>query len=250
MEENVEKEQKSKIIKKYIFISFLTLSIIISTLLIVKYNVEGEKNLPFEIEKISIKSSLDTKSNQSENIWDLSIIQNNDIYIYFKKNEKLDKEVQKIKIDNLQITRNKEIGTTKLFLPTSNDIKTNFKNSTEDYSKKGIEYTVNNVDNMEKQEISSNGGMLAFRISNQDLAEYVSNEDAELQYNGTLLQKAGITEQDIKITASMDITIEISKKEKYKGTLTLELPIEDFNEKSILGTEKTDLSDVIFKRSE
>ncbi len=88
MEENVEKEKKSKIIKKYIFISFLALSIIISTLLIVKYNVEGEKNLPFEIEKISIKSSLDTKSNQSENIWDLSIIQNNDIYIYFKKNEK------------------------------------------------------------------------------------------------------------------------------------------------------------------
>jgi len=40
------------------------------------------------------------------------------------------------------------------------------------------------------------------------------------------------------------------QKEKYKGTLTLELPIEDFNEKSILGIEKTDLSDVIFKRSE
>ena len=138
MEENVEKEKKSKIIKKYIFISFLALSIIISTLLIVKYNVEGEKNLPFEIEKISIKSSLDTKSNQSENIWDLSIIQNNDIYIYFKKNEKLDAEVQKIRIENLKIKRNKEIGQTKLFIPTSNDIKTNFKNSTEDYSKKGI----------------------------------------------------------------------------------------------------------------
>ena len=250
MEENVEKEKKSKIIKKYIFISFLSLSIIISTLLIVKYNVEGEKNLPFEIEKISIKSSLDTKSNQSENIWDLSIIQNNDIYIYFKKNEKLDSEVQKIRIENLKIKRNKEIGQTKLFIPTSNDIKTNFKNSTEDYSKKGIEYTVNNVDNMEKQEISQNGGMIAFRISNQDLAEYISNEEADLQYDGTLLQKAGITEQDIKIAASMDIIIEISKKEKYKGTLTLELPIEDFNEKSILGIEKTDLSDVIFKRSE
>jgi len=123
-------------------------------------------------------------------------------------------------------------------------------NSILDYSKKGIEYTVTAVDNMEKQEIGQTGGILAFRISNQELANYVSNEEAELQYNGTLLQKAGITEQDIKITASMDITIEISKKEKYKGTLTLELPIEDFNEKSILGTEKTDLSDVIFKRSE
>ena len=135
---------------------------------------------------------------------------------YFKKNEKLDSEVQKIRIENLKIKRNKEIGQTKLFIPTSNDIKTNFKNSTEDYSKKGIEYTVNNVDNMEKQEISQNGGMIAFRISNQDLAEYISNEEADLQYDGTLLQKAGITEQDIKITASMDIIIEISKKKNIK----------------------------------
>lgn len=250
MEENMEKEQKSKIIKKYIFISFLVLAIIISILLIVKYNVEGEKNLPFKIEKVIIKSSLDTQNNDSENIWDMSIMQNNDIYIYFKKNDEIEEVVQKIKIDNLQVSKQKDIGTTKLFLPTTNDIKTNFKNSTEDYFNKGIEYTTNNLDNMEKQEISRNGGMLAFRISNQGLADFISNEETEVQYNGTLLEKAGITEQDIKITVSMDITIEMSQKEKYKGTLTLQLPVENFEEKSIINKEITDLTDVIFKRSE
>jgi len=234
-----------------VVVVILALVITVICLLMLKYAVEGENNMPFELSQLIVVSTAEgVENNKNENIWNFDLIQNNDIYIYFKKNEKLDSEVQKIRIDNLQIKRNKEIGSTKLFLPTSNDIKTNFKNSTEDYSKKGIEYTVNAVDNMEKQEIGQTGGILAFRISNQELANYVSNEEAELQYNGTLLQKAGITEQDIKITASMDITIEISKKEKYKGTLTLELPIEDFNEKSILGTEKTDLSDVIFKRSE
>lgn len=246
----MEKEIKSKVIKKYIFISFLLLAIIISTLLIVRYNVEGEKSLPFELEKIIIKSSIDTQNNESENIWDLSITQNNDIYIYFKKNNSFKTNIEKVKIDNFQIIKKKEIGTTKLFLPTSNDIKTSFKNSTEDYIKKGIEYTTNTVDNMEKQEISKDGGMLAFRISNQELATYVSNEETEINYDGSLLKKAGISEEDIKITAKMDITIQVSQKEKYKGTLEVELPVENFEDKSIVDKQITDFSKVIFKRSE
>lgn len=246
----MEKEIKSKVIKKYIFISFLLLAIIISTLLIVRYNVEGEKSLPFELEKIIIKSSIDTQNNESGNIWDLSITQNNDIYMYFKKNNSFETNIEKVKIDNFQIIKKKEIGTTKLFLPTSNDIKTNFKNSTEDYIKKGIEYTTNTVDNMEKQEISKDGGMLAFRISNQELATYVSNDETEINYDGSLLKKAGISEEDIKITAKMDITIQVSQKEKYKGTLEVELPVENFEDKSIVDKQITDFSKVIFKRSE
>lgn len=246
----MEKEIKSKVIKKYIFISFLLLAIIISTLLIVRYNVEGEKSLPFELEKIIIKSSIDTQNNESENIWDLSITQNNDIYMYFKKNNSFETNIEKVKIDNFQIIKKKEIGTTKLFLPTSNDIKTSFKNSTEDYIKKGLEYTTNTVDNMEKQEISKDGGMLAFRISNQELATYVSNDETEINYDGSLLKKAGISEEDIKITAKMDITIQVSQKEKYKGTLEVELPVENFEDKSIVDKQITDFSKVIFKRSE
>ena len=170
--------------------------------------------------------------------------------MYFKKNNSIETNIEKVKIDNFKIIKKKEIGTTKLFLPTSNDIKTNFKNSTEDYIKKGIEYTTNTVDNMEKQEISKDGGMLAFRISNQELATYVSNDETEINYDGSLLKKAGISEEDIKITAKMDITIQVSQKEKYKGTLEVELPVENFEDKSIVDKQITDFSKVIFKRSE
>ena len=84
----MEKEVKKRILKKYIFISFLLIAISVSILLMVKYNVEGEKNLPLELNKIIIKSTINAQSNASENLWDLNLEQNNDIYIYFKKNDK------------------------------------------------------------------------------------------------------------------------------------------------------------------
>lgn len=81
----MENEVKKRIIKKYIFISFLLIAISVSILLMIKYNVEGEKNLPLELDKVIIKSSINAKSNQSENLWDLNLEQDNDIYIYISK---------------------------------------------------------------------------------------------------------------------------------------------------------------------
>ena len=75
----------------------------------VKYNVEGEKNLPLELDKVIIKSSINAKSNQSENLWDLNLEQDNDIYIYFKKNDKVDQKIESIKIANMKIEKAKEI---------------------------------------------------------------------------------------------------------------------------------------------
>ena len=124
----MEKEVKKRILKKYIFISFLLIAISVSILLMVKYNVEGEKNLPLELNKIIIKSTINAQSNASENLWDLNLEQNNDIYIYFKKNDKVETKVESIKISNIKIEKAKNIGNLEVLLPTSNDIKTNYKN--------------------------------------------------------------------------------------------------------------------------
>ena len=246
----MEKEVKKRILKKYIFISFLLIAISVSILLMVKYNVEGEKNLPLELNKIIIKSTINAQSNASENLWDLNLEQNNDIYIYFKKNDKVETKVESIKISNIKIEKAKNIGNLEVLLPTSNDIKTNYKNSTENYLDKEIEYAANTSDNMEKQEFCQDGGMIAFRISNKDLANYISNEDTEIQYNGMLLDKAQISQDDIKLKATMDITLIVSEKEKYKGTITIYLPVGEFQEKSVIDKEITDFSNIIFKRSE
>ena len=79
--------------KKYFHISMLIviLTIIVFSvgLLILKYNVEGETNMPFNLTKISVISSVEGIDKDSgENKWAFDIYQNNDIYIYIDKNEK------------------------------------------------------------------------------------------------------------------------------------------------------------------
>lgn len=246
----MDKEAKKMVLKKYVFIFFLLIVIAIAILLMIKYDVEGEKNMPFKLDKIIIKSTIDAQSRESENLWDLSLTQNNDIYIYIKRNEEkeLEEKIKSIKIEQLSLENKKELGTVKVFLPTSNNIKTNFIKSTEDYIGKTIEYRASTTDNMEKQEICQNGGMLAIRVSNQEVGEYISNEGDELTYDGTLLGKAGISEENLKFKTKMDIIIETTDDEKYKGTITLDMPAQDFGEKGVVDREIIDFSDVVFKR--
>ena len=248
----MEKEVKRRIIKKYIFISFLLIAIIMSILLMVKYNVEGETNMPFKLSKIIIKSSVDAQSNESENLWDLDLMQNNDVYIYIEKNKNASSEekIKSVKIERMTLVSKNKVGNIQVLLPTSNNIKTLFKDSTADYLNKSIEYTASTLDNLERQEICQDGGMLAIRVSNNGLGKYVANEGDEIQYNASLLEKAGITEEDIKFTLEMDLIIQTEDDKKYKGTVSLDLPVDSFKNSGIVDKEITDFSNVIFKRSE
>ena len=98
----MELKSKKKVLKKYAFIAFLVIAIIISILLMVKYNVEGEKNLPLTLKEIDIISTIYAQSTNGENILESSVEQDNDIYIMFQKNEKIDSKVESIKIENLK----------------------------------------------------------------------------------------------------------------------------------------------------
>ena len=85
---------QDQIIKKiiHIFIAIL-ITVLIATiiaLLILKYNVEGEDNLPFELSKIMVISTAegnDIEGEQTENKWNLKLSQNNDIYLEISKNK-------------------------------------------------------------------------------------------------------------------------------------------------------------------
>ena len=51
-------------------------------IIVLKYHVEGEGNLPFELSKISIISNVEGNDNEDPNSkWNLTVNQNNDIYI-------------------------------------------------------------------------------------------------------------------------------------------------------------------------
>jgi len=249
----METEAKKRILRKYIFIAFLLLITAIVILLMIKYNVEGEKNMPFKLSKIVVQSTIDTKSREGTgNLWDVELTQNNDIYIYIEKNKNIESES---KLKSIKIKRTSSIvkpkkGQISVLLPTSNNINKIFLNSTENYLNKTIEYNANTSDNLEKQEICQDGGMIAFRISNQNIGEYISNEGDEIKYDKSLLDKAGIDESELKFTAEIDLVIELSEDEKYKGTISLELPTDTFENRGSITTEITDTSKIIFKRNE
>ena len=85
---------QDQVIKKIIRIfTAILITILIATiiaLLILKYNVEGEDNLPFELSKIMVISTAegkDIQNEQTENKWNLKLSQNNDIYLEISKNK-------------------------------------------------------------------------------------------------------------------------------------------------------------------
>ena len=107
-----------KIIRIFIAILITILIATIIALLILKYNVEGEDNVPFELSKIMVISTgegKDIQEEQSENKWNLEILQNNDIYLEISKNKNYEEIeiIDKIIIDNLQVVEAPNIGTIK-----------------------------------------------------------------------------------------------------------------------------------------
>ena len=65
----------------------------VTGILVLRYQVEGETNMPFKITKISIVESVEGIENQGTlEKWNLNVNQNNDIYIYIEKNSSYGKQ--------------------------------------------------------------------------------------------------------------------------------------------------------------
>ena len=73
-----------------IFIIVLVVAFVIFR--IIKYQTEGEKNMPFNLSKIIVVSTAQkediSQENEQNNIWNFNIIQTNDVYISIEKNKK------------------------------------------------------------------------------------------------------------------------------------------------------------------
>ena len=54
----------------------------------IKYEVEGETNMPFKLSKIIVVGTVEgVEKNESKKKWDFSIYQNNDIHFYIDQNK-------------------------------------------------------------------------------------------------------------------------------------------------------------------
>lgn len=187
--------------KKYFHIIMIIVMIAIILfvlgIIVLRYSVEGETNMPFQLSKISIISSSEGIDKETTDTrWAFDVYQSNDVFLYIDKNDAYGKTeaIRAVEISNIQI-EGKRKDNIRIYKPDEEEEKLVFKNKEENIVE-NIEYAGEIESNLKQQKISNQGGLVAFRCSNDNLAEYKSN-DEEINHH-ELLKKAGITRRRIK----------------------------------------------------
>ena len=248
------KEKLQQIINTKQFHIIMVLVIIFAILFVVgiislKYNVEGEGNLPFYVSKISIISNVEgTDVEDNTNKWNLQVNQNNDIYLYIKKNDdyKDTEIIENVKLNNFNIEQNSKIGEIKLLKPDSNVESVIFKNITEN-EVDNIEYIGDMDSSIKEMKISNQGGLVVFRYAINNIGNYISNDDEQINHS-ELLKKLNVNNEDLKFKVSFDIYFNLKERKIYKSNIELELPVNDVVNQGTQSMEYTDLNDIVFKR--
>lgn len=246
MEENIKIK---KMIKRSIIVLLLVIIIAVIALIILKYHVEGEQNMPFKLSEILIVSTAEgyqEKKSSDEN-WDVEVYQTNDIYLNIKKNRnyKGTEAIKSIEIKNISIDEKPKVGDIDIYVPYSEGETYRYEQERSIDSK--IEYEGDIKSDIQNLKISNQGGTIIFRIVNKTGKEYISNEK-ELKHDGTLLSKVGLTNSDVKLKVSFDMIITLESEVSFVGTIELELPTGDITTQGVTNLNKTETSDVIFKR--
>ena len=243
-----------KLSKKVFHVSMIIIILIIigftALLMALRYDAHGEVNMPFDISKISIISTIDGKDvENSPSKWDLSVSQNNDIYIYVEKNENYSKTetIEEVLIDNFKIINAPKKGEISFYKPSSNNTISIFENN-EEHKVSELKVKGTKESNIQNLKISNQGGIVTFRCANNNLGEYISNEEDKIEYT-TLLKKININNEDIKAKFSFDITIKLNSKVSFKATnVEMGIPFEDVATIGKTSTDITNLKSIAFKR--
>ncbi len=239
---------RKNLFKKCLFMLFISIAIMLVISIMIKYDVEGEQNMPFALSKILLVSTVDGKAvDDTENIWNIGVTQVNDVYIYIDKKSDDNQTIKQISLENFVINKAPKKGNLKLLRPTG-DLPNLYTYSEQNYLDEGITFLGGIIDDMKSLEISNNGGALGFRLSIEDLGKYISNEDEEITYDGKLLSNLGVSVEEIEFDINFDIIITTNKNISYIGTVGLSLPLDTVIEEGSTHKEITDFSEVVFKR--
>jgi len=241
----MERYNDKKIIKIGITAFILVLIIAIIGLIMLKYEVEGENNMPFNISKIIVASSAEgVQKENSEYKWDFTLVQNNDFHISIEKNEGYgeDEIIKEVILDNFNVDKENS----KIYMPTVKDEKT-FENEEKYTVKNSLKYIGDIETDIKNLKIANQGSTVLFRHSNIGLGTYQSNDDEEIEHSGKILGKANIKVEDINNNVSFDLSI-VTNAHTYKANISIELNLKNLITDGVVSFEKTDCSDIVFKR--
>lgn len=249
MKEEIIKLIHTKLFHVCVITVIIVVLLFILGMIILKYNVEGETNMPFKLNKIAIISSSEGIDQENPDTkWDFIVNQNNDIYLYIEKNNNYSKTeiIDSVILDNFNFEKQSELGQINIYKPDSVDPNRIFKTNDENKVEK-IEYIGDTNSNIKNLKMSNQGDVISFRVSNNNLNEYKSNEEEIINHN-ELLKKINLTNDDLKIDAKFDITIKLKSGKEFKSTIKLDMPVGDVIQDGTTSKEITDLTNLIFKR--
>lgn len=238
---------KTKSFHICMIIVIIVIILFVVGLLVLRYSVEGETNMPFDLSKIVIISTQEgVDDGQTNTRWSFDVHQSNDIYLYIDKNDGYDKTeiIKSVRVDNFQIEA-KNTDNIKLYKPDATEENLIFQYNDDDIIQ-SLEYTGDVESDLKNLKISNQGGIIAFRCSNNNVAKYQSDEE-EINHS-ELLKKASVTEEDLKVNLTFQLTITLESGKEYQAEIRTELPTGNVIEEGSSSTEMTDLEDVVFKR--
>lgn len=240
--------ERKNLVKRCLFLVVLAVIFLFVILIMARYEEEGEKQIPFNIAKMLIVSSVNGVQNtESEHVWDIEVSQVNDIYVYIERNKNEDETIKEVVFENFK-TYPEDMSNIKIYRPTG-ELEKLYLYSTEDYKEKSIAFLGTVKDDMKNLEIANIGGMCGFRLSNENLGKFVSDEETEeIIYDGRLLEKIGISNENVKLKLAFDIIIKTDDGINYRGNVIVDMPGEGLIEEGKTTIEINDFENVIFKR--
>ena len=239
----------SKMFHIVMLIVIVVAILFVAGIIVLKYNVEGETNMPFKLSKISLISSQEGIDKQATDTkWAFDVSQNNDVYIYIEKNNSYSKTeaIRSVKIENVK-AEGKFNDKFKLYKPDQQIENQIFKDDPANESQEITNTGELNTD-IKNLKISNQGGIIAFRCAYNNIAEYTSNDD-EINHLD-LLKKSNINNDDLQTDLSFDMIITLEDGKQYKTTINLNLPVDNVVESGTTSKEITEVNDFIFKRIE
>lgn len=241
------KKRRAIEISGIIIIAVIVITII--AIILLKYNVEGETDMPYTLKQMVVISTANGQNIVSEeNKWNIEIYQNTDIYFDIERNQehKSSENIKNIKIQNIQIKGNSQ-NAPKAYMPSA-DTEQMFNYTENNIIQDELTYTVDKDKDTKNKKITTEGGIIAISFCTPNIANYQGNDD-KISYDGTLLKKAGITLEEIQANIKFDLILETESGKKYKAEINLDIPQEDITETGIAIKEDTQLENIVFKRT-
>jgi len=243
----LEQEKKKQMIKFWIAISILLITVVVIATIMIKYEVEGDQNMPFNLSKIILVSKAEGIQVEGETKWNFDIYQYNDVYLYIDKNEGYKGKnniINNVRIENIQLLKTPEIGEVKTYMPNSTEGR-KFDYSENYIIKNSLTYKGAIRSNYQTLEIGNQGGEILFSFVNTRLKKYSSNKD-NINHD-TLLKECDVKNEELEFKASFDLIIELSNY-SYKANITLDFPQGNIIHEGTGILEITDMSNIAFKR--